>query len=218
MARIVCISDTHGLYRNVKLPDGDILVHAGDWTNEDDYFTVRDFLTWMEEQPHPYKIIVPGNHQTWVEANLPHFIELCAAVAPSVIYLNDSGVTIDGLKVWGSGYTPEFCDYAFNVQRGPHIQRHWDMIPSDTEFLITHGPPLGTLDVTRYGARAGGHYGCGNLAMTIRERLKSLKAHVFGHFHGPHGQVETKDGVTYINASVVDESYTLKSEPIIVNV
>jgi hypothetical protein len=32
--KIVCISDTHGKHRNLKVPDGDVLVHAGDITSK----------------------------------------------------------------------------------------------------------------------------------------------------------------------------------------
>lgn len=30
--KIVCISDTHGMHRKMKIPEGDVLVHAGDIT------------------------------------------------------------------------------------------------------------------------------------------------------------------------------------------
>jgi hypothetical protein len=213
---LVIISDCHGHYRSLSLPPGDVLIDAGDWTEEDTFDTIRDYLVWLEAQPHPHKVIIPGNHQTLVEANLPWFLETLAEFAPSVDYLNDSGIEIDGVRFWGSGYSPAFCDWAFNVDRGPAIQRHWDMIPTDTQVLITHGPPLGILDVTTYGS--GGHYGCGNLATTIRERLKSLKLSAFGHFHGPGGKTEIHDGVTYVNASVVNERYELTNAPIEIDI
>lgn len=206
---LVLMSDSHGQYADVTVPNGDVLIDAGDWTAEDDYVSVRDYLIWLHAQPHEHKVIVPGNHQTWVEANPPQFLTLLAEVAPSVTYLNDDGTEIDGLKVWGSGYTPRFFDWSFNVDRGPAIQRHWDMIPSDTQVLITHGPCMGILDKTR-----AGHFGCANLNTTIRERLKSLQLHVCGHFHGPGGQTEIHGGVTYVNASVVNERYQLTNAPV----
>ncbi len=30
--RIVCISDTHSMHREIVVPDGDMLIHAGDLT------------------------------------------------------------------------------------------------------------------------------------------------------------------------------------------
>ncbi len=214
--RIVAISDTHGLYRELgTLPAGDLLIHSGDWVADSDYISTRDFLIWFGAQPHQHKVLVPGNHDLWVEANLPQFLTLLAQVAPDVTYLNDEGTDIEGLKVWGSGYTCRFYDWAFNVDRGPAIQAHWDLIPIDTDILISHGPPMGILDVTTYGK--GGHYGCANLATTIRERLKSLKLVTFGHFHGPGGQTEIHDGVTYVNASVVNERYQLTNQPVVID-
>jgi hypothetical protein len=32
--RIVCLSDTHGLHRGVTIPNGDVLIHAGDFSGE----------------------------------------------------------------------------------------------------------------------------------------------------------------------------------------
>lgn len=212
MTKIICISDCHGQYANLSLPAGDVLIDAGDWTADDDYRSICDYLAWMNAQPHEHKVIVPGNHQTWVEANPDQFMALKDIVAPSVIYLNDSGTEIAGLKMWGSGYTPVFFDWAFNVERGPAIQAHWDLIPTDTQVLITHGPAMGILDKTREG-----HFGCANLATTIRERLKSLVLHQCGHFHGPGGQVEIVGGVMHVNASVVNERYVLTNQPVVVN-
>jgi predicted phosphodiesterase len=43
--KIVCISDTHGLHRNLSIPEGDILIHAGDIT----YFESSGMLYEFEE-------------------------------------------------------------------------------------------------------------------------------------------------------------------------
>jgi hypothetical protein len=61
---------------------------------------------------------------------------------PTVIYLNDSGVEIDGLKFWGSPVQPYFHNWAFN-RIGDDICKHWELIPLDTDILITHGPVKG---------------------------------------------------------------------------
>lgn len=60
--RIVCISDTHGLHDEVKVPDGDILIHAGDHCNHGRQSEVRRFDAWMAKQPHKHKIFIAGNH------------------------------------------------------------------------------------------------------------------------------------------------------------
>ena len=91
----------------------------------------------------------------------------------NAIYLEDSGVVIDGLKFWGSPWTPEFFDWAFNARRGLQLFDKWQKIPLDTDVLITHGPPAGILDlvVTRQGEA---QVGCNDLLRRIHE-LKKLK-------------------------------------------
>lgn len=218
MPTLVFISDTHGSHRNLKVSRADILVHCGDWCAHSDEASTGDFLIWLDAQPHDHKVLIAGNHETWVEANHPQFLAMLAELAPSVIYLNDSGADVCGLRLWGSPVQPRFFDWSWNRDRGPDIQRHWDLIPTDTEVLITHGPPMGILD------DAGADYalrrervGCANLRTTIMERLKSLKVHAFGHVHRPGGQVEMHDGVMYVNAAVLNERYNLTHDPVVVN-
>tara|TARA_Y100000296_G_C5174834_1_gene259491 strand:- start:2061 stop:2591 length:531 start_codon:yes stop_codon:yes gene_type:complete len=57
-------------------------------------------------------------------------------------YLNDSSITIDGIKFWGSPIQPWFHDWAFNRKRGNEIRKHWELIPTNTDVLLTHGPPF----------------------------------------------------------------------------
>ena len=60
--RMVCISDTHSAVENLeipfKIPDGDILIHAGDFTNYGEVEKVKEFNTWLGTLPHAYKIVV----------------------------------------------------------------------------------------------------------------------------------------------------------------
>ena len=64
-------------------------------------------------------------------------------------YLEDSASIIEGYKVYGSPWQPEFCDWAFNLERGQPCRDKWKLIPDDTDVLITHGPPHG------HGRRVG---------------------------------------------------------------
>lgn len=216
MPRIICISDTHGLHDQVKVPNGDILICAGDVTDDPGQASLRMFLKWFNNHPHPIKILIAGNHDWAFEKWPKQARDMVSEYAPNVKYLEDESFESDGIKFHGSPVSPRFYDWAFNRDRGPDIQRHWDMIPDDTQVLITHGPPMGILDETTHGK--GGHFGCSNLDSTIRERLKNLKLHVFGHFHGPGGKVEMRDGVMYVNASVVNEKYRVVNQPVIINV
>ena len=73
----------------------------------------------------------------------------------NVHYLCDSGLEFEGLKIWGSPYTPTFGKWNFMRNRGDEIKKHWDLIPSDVDILVTHGPPYGIFDETIDGIHAG---------------------------------------------------------------
>jgi len=128
-------------------------------------------------------------------------------ICPNIIYLNDSGVSIDGLKIWGSPIQPWFYDWAFNRQRGADILRHWNQIPEDTDLLITYGPAHGILDLTTSNESVG----CSDLLSRIRE--VNPQVHISGHIHEAYGELE-KFGIKFINASVVNANYMMTNEPI----
>ena len=207
--RIVCISDTHGQHAKVSVPDGDLLIHAGDFmafgTKPKE---IIQFNQWLGTLPHPYKVVIAGNHDVMFERHSATARELLN----NAIYLENSGTEIAGLKIWGSPVQPEFNNWAFNVARGAAIRRYWEMIPPDTDILVTHGPPFGMLDQSNHSSD---HLGCEELAVVV-EKIKP-RLHIFGHIHGGHGD-ETHSGIRFINASVVNEDYWPVYEPHIVEI
>ena len=202
----VAISDTHNIHTPLDIPDGDVLIHAGDVTGKGTEAQVYHFLEWFSAQPHRYKVFIAGNHDFYFERTKP---EIIAKMIPdNVIYLNDSGVTIEGVKIWGSPVQPWFYDWAFNRKRGSEICKHWDLIPNDTDILITHGPAYYRLDKTMHGQNAG----CMDLLTAIRRVRPQF--FVCGHIHEAYGQM--KEGITtYINASVLNEKYQMANKPIV---
>ncbi len=205
--QITTISDTHGKHAQLHLTSGDILLHAGDISSRGNRTEVEDFLNWFKVQDYKYKIFIAGNHDFLFEDNSATAI--ARLIPDDIIYLNDSGVEIEGLKIWGSPITPWFYDWAFNRKRGEQIQAHWDLIPSDTDILITHGPAYKVLDLTTGKVRAG----CEDLLRRIK-KIKP-KIHLSGHIHEGYGQVK-KYGTHFINASVLNERYEMVNAPIIV--
>jgi Icc-related predicted phosphoesterase len=197
--RLVLISDTHGLHNGLgSLPEGDILVHAGDFMNAGhDFGEIISFNRWLGQQPFRYRIVCAGNHDRLFE-NQP---DLARTHLSNALYLEESGIKIEGLSFWGSPYTPEFFYWAFMYSRGERALDHWDRIPDKLDVLITHGPPHGILDQSTPG---GSHLGCEELAKAVS--LKKPKVHVFGHIHGGAGIYG--DGVTtFVNAAYLNESY-----------
>ena len=205
-ARIVAISDTHEQHGSIILPEGDILVCAGDITTNGKPAAVSEFDAWFAAQPHRYKLLIAGNHDFLFEKDNLHARGL---ISPGIIYLEDSGCEIMGLKFWGSPVTPWFFDWAFNKQRGEEIRRFWDEIPADTDVLVTHGPPFGILDKNAQGE----HTGCEDLRHALKRVRPRL--HIFGHIHEGYGVAE-QDGTTSVNACQLDYQYRLVNEPLVV--
>src|SRR5208282_1908879 len=164
--KIVMISDTHGFKPTV--PDGDILVHAGDLTMRGSKTQVEDAGKWLNSLPHKHKIVIAGNHDWLFQKDLSLAKDLIAG--DGVEYLENSEVWVEGLKFYGSPVQPWFYDWAFNVPRGEAIREYWNRIPADTDVLITHGPPRGILDQANAKLNTE-HCGCDDLYEAI-ERVR----------------------------------------------
>ena len=195
MLKIVACSDTHGLHDEIQIPDGDIFIHGGDLTRHGTLEEIEAFNIFLSKLPHRHKLIVAGNHD-WAFERTP---QKARALLTAGTYLEDQSVEVEGLRIYGSPWQPEFFSWAFNLRRGSEIRAKWDLIPKDTDVLITHGPPHGFCDRTPY-ARVG----CQDLLETVR-RVRP-KVHVFGHIHEGYGMVEC-DGTIFMNASNCNEHY-----------
>lgn len=206
--KITFISDTHGQHDDLQLINGDILIHSGDICNRGTEMEVLKFVNWFREQPFKYKIFIAGNHDWFLENLSAYYLQ--KLLPKDVIYLNDSGVTIEGINIWGSPIQPTFFNWAFNRNRGEAIKKHWDLIPDNTDILITHGPPFGVLDQTTDARNVG----CDDLMNTIK--IIKPKIHCFGHIHEAYG-IREFDGISFINASVLDIRYRLVNLPITIN-
>lgn len=215
MPRIVLLSDTHNCNEQISVPDGDILIHAGDATNRGEQYEVEEFLVWFSRLPHKYKIFVAGNHD-WLYETQNRFARILTAKF-NIEYLQDSSTEIEGLKIYGSPWQPRFFDWAFNLNRGSELAEKWKLIPDDIDVLITHGPPNGILDAVSRGAFVE-NTGCEELIKRIEEiaAFGKLKIHVFGHIHCGYGEAE-KFGIRFVNASNCDEDYLPTNPPIVVD-
>lgn len=209
--RLVCISDTHSLHRRIPdIPAGDVLIHAGDCLGAGTLDNVEDLNDWLGTLPHRHKVVIAGNHD-WAFQETP---DLAVEALTNAIYLEDSGVVIDGVRFWGSPWTPTFMDWAFMLDRGQPLHAKWRDIPETTDVLITHGPPKGIGDEVNLGFKCQ-NAGCVDLLHRIGNL--SLKAHVFGHIHegyGTYRQGETQ----LINASTCTARYAPTNLPIVVDI
>lgn len=212
--KIVLISDTH-LKHKITLPEADCIIHAGDVCSYGTIYEVEVFLKWFSQLPYKYKIFCAGNHCFPFQREKDRVSELLREY-PEVIYLEESSIEIEGIKIWGSPWTPYFFNWAFNYQP-EEAYKYWSKIPLDTNILITHGPPYGILDDvgnTRYNKDS--HVGCPELLLKLKE-LKDLRLHVFGHIHCGRGILEVGK-TTFCNASILNDDYMYyDSTPFIYN-
>ncbi|XZF13737.1 metallophosphatase domain-containing protein [Chitinophagaceae bacterium MMS25-I14] len=207
--KIVAISDTHGKHKKVLLPEGDMLIHAGDISGKGRQWEIVEFLKWFARQPHPHKIFIAGNHDFFFEQ--APWKEIKPLIPDNVHYLKDNGITIEGMNIWGSPITPWFYDWAFNRQPGADIQKHWNLIPQNTDILITHGPVYNILDRTTSDKNAG----CPDLLEKVMEIQPQM--HITGHIHEAYG-CEYINGTRFINASILDEHYLVKNAPVVIEI
>ena len=204
--KIVFISDTHGQHRKLKnLPKADLIIHGGDVSKLGKDHEVEDFIHWFLRLDYAHKIFIAGNHDFYFEDYSLDFIQ--KKLTSNCHYLCNSGVEIEDVKIWGSPITPTFFNWAFNADRGKPIQKYWNMIPSDTNILVTHGPVKGMLDRTTSNINAG----CEDLLKTV-EKLKP-KFHLFGHIHEAYGKEKVNE-TTFVNGSLLNEKYELVNSPV----
>jgi len=211
--KFISISDTHTKHNQIPLEwlePADCIIHAGDISSMGYLHEIKNFCSWFSKlDQYKHKIFIAGNHDWGFERN-PNDVSLIIKEFPNITYLQDSSVEIEGIKIYGSPWQPEFFQWAFNLQRGPEIQEKWDMIPLDTDILITHGPVYGHGDFVP-GPR-GGYVGCKDLLDTIVTKVKP-KIHIAGHIHCGYG--ESFAGNThFINASTLNEQYIVTNPPI----
>jgi len=206
--RIVVISDTHMNHSYLTMPEGDMLIFAGDMCCYGQSNEAKSFKKWLISLDYKSIIVVAGNHD-WNFYKDRSFGDRLFKDMENVTYLCDSWVEVEGIRIYGSPWQPEFCEWAFNLPRGEKLKAKWDKIRKDTDILVTHCPPAGILDQVN-----GMPVGCSDLYDRVLE--VQPRYHIFGHIHLARGIVR-RNQVIYINASVVDDYNAKQYEPIVID-
>ena len=214
--RIVAISDVHGRYERLALPEGDVLVHAGDITGVGSLESLAQAARWLGQQPFNHRVSIAGNHDWCFERSYERDSARRIMREHGVTYLEDEAVTLDGVKFYGSPWQPEFYNWAFNLPRGGKaLKARWAAIPDDTNVLVTHGPPKGIGDLVPRSELTG----CEHLLARVTQ-LEHLKAHIFGHIHCGYGTYRhaERPGVQFVNACICTEDYKPTNSPIVIEI
>lgn len=227
--RFVCISDTHDC--TPEVPDGDILLHAGDISGGTPE-SLRSMFDWLRSLPHRMKVIIAGNHDLCLDKNWrvggymgtsgftgEVFDDLQKAVrgddtkASGVHYLEHESLELEvRAKVWkvfGSPATPRHSFGAFQYEAEGEATAVYSKIPDDTEILLTHTPAEGILDETKRNVRAG----CSVLARRLQE-LEKCRLHLFGHIHEARGAEIGEGCKVHVNAAIGSR---MRGRPVVVD-
>jgi Icc-related predicted phosphoesterase len=207
--RILHLSDTHGKHREIEekfpLPDADIILYTGDFTNGSTDSEFIDFNMWCGELRSRFKhiVVIAGNHE------YSHVDDLSSVFHREYLErrMTDNGkmplhckvlehetYVIDGLRIFGSPWVPwhtngaverKLNDSVLDMARviNPETPDHFfDLIPPNIDILMTHGPPNKIFDSTGDGGRWGGSKELSKAIYRARP-----KAHLFGHLHEQRG-------------------------------
>lgn len=229
--RIVFISDTHSQHRGLgDLPYGDVLIHAGDFTDKrpprvEEY---KDFVDWFSAQPHRHKVMISGNRDSLMDTETTKRHDIKAGFWMTqvqdyvkrderITYLEDElcEIPLSGnksIKIYGTPWTALYGKpgKGFQIPRS-ELSTKWTKIPSGVDILVTHMPPKGILDINTGKVKAG----CPDLAAAIMTRIQP-KIHVFGHIHESAG-VTRRGETLFINAASKIPKSKLLNKPVIVD-
>ena len=177
------ISDTHSYHGLLKVPENiDTVIHSGDFTNHKDVYKnepeAMDFLNWYASLPIKNKVLIAGNHDALACLWSSKFKELCIDL--NIIYLENESVVLDGIKIWGSPYTPQFGSWHFMKDRSK-LNKVWQSIPEDSRVIIVHGPPKGIMDLSYDRFHNAEMCGCS----ALKKRILQIQPDLFlsGHIH-----------------------------------
>jgi len=200
--RILHLSDTHNQHRDLTdLPKADLIIHSGDFSFAGTQAEFQDFLNWFSNLNYQYKIFIGGNHDNFLEENSAENIR--KMLPENCHYLAHNGVKIENLNFWG---VPMFISENIDGTYFDKIQK----IPSQTDVLISHHPPLGILDLD-----GETNFGCAEL---LHQTLKiQPKFHLFGHIHNAYG-VEKSKHTIFANSVVLNGNYKLSNSPFLFEV
>lgn len=217
--KLVVISDTHNKHKQIDLPDGDVLIHCGDFSSMGRTHEVINFLQWWVSRPHKYKILIAGNHDLGFENNKAIINQLINDyyLSSNNYYLEHESCEIEGKLFFGSPYTPEFKNWAFMYDReSKRAEELWSVIPDGADVLITHGPLKNILDkCNSYNIQYPENAGCPVLRNVVETKLKQLQYHLCGHVHEGYGMNDYSiEHVVCVNASICNSSYQPINKPV----
>jgi Icc-related predicted phosphoesterase len=210
LPKIFATADLHG-DDTLTVPECNILIVAGDVCPD---FAVNHidaqlrwldttFRAWLLEQPATHVVGIAGNHDFVFEKCSEKVAELCLPW----IYLRDEGVTINGIKFWGTPWVPNLSRWAFHAD-DVSLDAQLALVPSDTDVVIGHGPPYryGDFTMPQYGSQHAGFPGTNDMLARVRPA-----AYVCGHIHEGYGSYYHPHTIVYNVARMTEYYFPINS-------
>lgn len=200
--RIVCASDLH--CNLPEIPPCDLLLLGGDIASlrrNQFQWMKEDLKPWLERIPAKEVVACAGNHDFTLEQEA----DIVAYLGLRWHYLQDSGIELFGLNIWGTPWQLTFGDLSFNLPE-TRLDLKWQKIPQNTDILVCHSPPKFIGDVNHRGMH------CGSESLTRRIAEIQPKLVVCGHIHPSSGVYEHANAII-VNAALVNEENKLVREP-----
>lgn len=221
--RICAISDLHGLLP--ELEPCDLVLIAGDISPLSiqqniplmDSWLFNKFIPWINNLDCGNVILVAGNHDFWFErASESSILLLQSGTNFKLRYLCNQLYYIakdDGsnIKIFGTPYCHRFGNWPFMKTDDILIEKFKE-IPKNLDILISHDPPYGICDIDCILENMiPDHVGGTVLADRILEIKPSMV--ICGHIHSGEHNPTLIGKTTYVNVSLLNESYKYKYKP-----
>lgn len=223
--RFVLISDTHTMHNKIAMPEGDVLLHTGDFTFMGLKHKVECFNKWLASLPYEHKVVIAGNHEFTFDLGIEFQVKNMLSKSPDYdptlphkdiknvlqdcIYLEDEEIELYGYKIYGTPWQYIFHKGAFQREEEERV-KIFSKIPEDVDILMTHTPPSGVLDLLYDGKS---HVGDTALKTVLDKR--NFLINCFGHIHEDYGALCDEKGRIFVNSSALDENYRVKHKPVV---
>ncbi len=198
--KVVMLSDTYGLHEQVEVPDGDVIIHAGNFSPYGEHHgdtAYKSFIKWFTKLPHKHKIFAPGKDDS-CSYNIRNIYKM---LNDNSHFIHNNDVQID-TTVIQSAYESSYNSYQVQVPVNwieifkqqqeiiNRLEKSWSEALSYVNILITNHAPWGILDNGK---------GCQVLAERVKKSRPDF--HVFSGTCAEYG-ITKLGNTTYINASI----------------
>lgn len=143
--KVVMLSDTHNAHRELTVPEGDILIHAGDATDDGTEGELLGFFQWFQALPHREKVYIPGNHDMLFSTDY----ERAMALVPAGVFVpigTEAYLPISGLSIFGAPWSRwntslEGTSAGAFALRDIERAEAWGKLSGYVDIVISHSPP-----------------------------------------------------------------------------